>query len=105
MQRSSDRWRAAVTENIEKIILVENEALQARSRSEAIVDAIGSHDLLCCGATPNVRRLVTVNAGKISWIPSFGPFRYPLLSSVTSLEVVLLTASVPIKQNRFGIIT
>jgi uncharacterized membrane protein len=47
---------------------------------------------------------VIVNAGKIPQIPPFDPFPYPLLSSVISLEAVLLTAFVLIKQNRLGVI-
>jgi uncharacterized membrane protein len=47
---------------------------------------------------------VTVNAGKIPWIAPFDPFPYPLLSSMTSLEAVLLAAFVLMKQNRLGVI-
>jgi uncharacterized membrane protein len=107
MSRSSDHAPAAVAENIETIIRVEDEALQARSLREAIADMIGGFvgtisfvvaQLLVFGGW------VIVNAGKIPWIPPFDPFPYPLLSSVTSLEAVLLAAFVLMKQNRLGVI-
>jgi uncharacterized membrane protein len=107
MSRSSDHAPAAVAENIETIIRVEDEALQARSLREAIADMIGGFvgtisfvvaQLLVFGDW------VIVNAGKIPWIPPFDPFPYPLLSSVTSLESVLLAAFVLMKQNRLGVI-
>ena len=45
---------------------------------------------------------VIVNAGIIS--QPFDPFPYSLLSSITSLEAVLIAAFVLMKQNRMGII-
>ncbi len=47
---------------------------------------------------------VIVNAGIFPQIAPFDPFPYPLLSSITSLEAVLLTAFVLTKQNRMGVI-
>ena len=41
MNENANRAPAAVAENIEKVIRVENETSQPRSRSEAISDAIG----------------------------------------------------------------
>ena len=45
-----------------------------------------------------------VNAGIISQITPFDPSPYPLLSSITSLEAVLIAAFVLMKQNRMSII-
>ena len=45
-----------------------------------------------------------MNAGTIPQLTRFDPFPYPLLSSITSLEAVLLTAFVLIKQNRMAMI-
>ena len=45
-----------------------------------------------------------VNAGIISEIPPFDPYPYALLSSITSLEAVLIAAFVLMKQNRMSII-
>jgi uncharacterized membrane protein len=47
---------------------------------------------------------VIVNAGIVSQISPFDPFPYPLLSSLTSLEAVLIAAVVLMKQNRMAII-
>ena len=43
---------------------------------------------------------IFVNVGVIHQIAPFDPFPFPLLSAITSLEAVLLTAFVLIKQNR-----
>ena len=105
MDENANRAPAPVAENIEKVIRVENESSQPRSRSEAISDAIGGFvgtisfviaQLVAFGVW------VIVNAGKIPQLPPFDPFPYPLLSSLTSLEAVLLAAFVLMKQNRLG---
>ena len=41
MNKTPSRAPASVAENVEKVIRVENETLQPRSRGEAITDAIG----------------------------------------------------------------
>src|ERR1700730_10724061 len=104
---STLRAPASVSQNIEKIVQVENEALQPRGGSEAITDAIG-------GFVGTISFVITqclifvvwtiVNAGTIPQLTPFDPFPYPLLSSITSLEAVLLTAFVLIKQNRMAVI-
>ena len=102
---SADGAPASVAENVETVIRVENEALRPRSRSEAITDAIGgfvgtiSFVVLQIVASAG---WVIVNAGIIS--QPFDPFPYSLLSSITSLEAVLIAAFVLMKQNRMGII-
>lgn len=96
---------AAVAENIDKVIRVENENSQPRSRSEAIADAVGG---FVGTITFVVAQLVVfaawvlVNAGKIPQLPAFDPFPFPLLSCITSLEV--LAAFVLMKQNRLGMV-
>ena len=100
------RAPASVSQNIEKIVQVENEALQPRGGREAITDAIG-------GFVGTISFVITqclvfvawtiVNAGTIPQLTPFDPFPYPLLSSITSLEAVLLTAFVLIKQNRMAV--
>jgi uncharacterized membrane protein len=104
---SKVRAPASVAQNIEKVVQVENEALQPRCGREAITDAIGgfvgtiSFVVLQCLA---FAFWLIVNAGMIPQVAPFDPFPYPLLSSITSLEAVLLTAFVLIKQNRMGVI-
>jgi uncharacterized membrane protein len=98
---------ASVAENVEKIISLESEALRPRSRSEAISDSIGGFVGTISFVVLQIVAIcgwVLVNAGIVSQIPPFDPFPYPLLSSVTSLEAVLIAAFVLMKQNRMGII-
>jgi len=104
---SKPRAPASVAQNIEKIVQAENEALQPRCRREAMTDAIGgfvgtiSFIALQCLAFGG---WIIVNAGALPRLAPFDPFPYPLLSLITSLEAVLLTAFVLIKQNRMGVI-
>jgi len=99
------RAPAAVAQNIDKIVQVENSARQPRSRSEALTGAIGGFVgtisfvmLQCLGCAG----WIVVNVGVFPYVVPFDPFPFPLLSSITSLEAVLLTAFVLIKQNRMG---
>jgi uncharacterized membrane protein len=96
---------SSVVESIEKVLEVESAALRPRTRSEAITDAIGGF----AGTLPFVAvqlaafaGWVIVNAERIPGISSFDPFPYSLLSSITSLEAVLLAAFVLMKQNRMS---
>lgn len=98
-EASNDSAPASVAENIDKIIRVENNALERRTGREAVTDAIGGFvgtvafvvwQLVACVGW------VVVNAGRIPGIKPFDPFPYPFLSSITSLEAVLLTAFVRI---------
>jgi uncharacterized membrane protein len=107
MNETELRAPASVAENIERILRVESEALQPSSRSVAIADAIGGF----IGTIPFVvlqlvvfLGWVVVNAGLIPQIAPFDPFPYPLLSSTTSLEAVLIAAFVLMKQNRMGVV-
>ena len=102
---SQERAPAAVAENIDKVARLETDALRPRSRREAISDAIGDFagtlyfvvlQLAVFGGW------VLVNAGVLPGLTPFDPYPFSLLSSVTSLEAVLLTAFVLIKQNRMS---
>ncbi len=106
-ERPQDRAPTSVAENIDKMAQVENNALRPRSHREAITKAIGGFagtiyfvilQLTVFGGW------VLVNAGVVPGLSPFDPFPYPLLSSTTSLEAVLLTAFVLIKQNRMSTI-
>jgi uncharacterized membrane protein len=96
-----------VAENLEKIIRVESEALRPRSRNEAITDSIGGFVGTLSFVVLQIVAFagwVIVNAGIISQMPPFDPFPYPLLSSITSLEAVLIAALLLLKQNRMGVV-
>jgi uncharacterized membrane protein len=84
-----------------------NETLRPRSRSEAITGAIGGFVGTISFVVLQLVVFVgwvVVNAGMIPQIGPFDPFPYPLLSSITSLEAVLLAAFVLMKQNRMGVV-
>jgi uncharacterized membrane protein len=90
------RAPAAVAQNIEKILQVENTARQPRSHSEALTGAIGGFVgtiafvvLQCVGCAA----WIVVNGGVVRQIAPFDPFPFPLLSTITSLEAVLLRPS------------
>lgn len=105
--RATDGAPAAVADNVEKIIRIENEALLPRSRSEAMIDAIGGFVGTISFVVLQIAAFggwVIVNAGIVSQIPPFDPFPYPLLSSITSVEAVLIAAVVLMKQNRMAVI-
>ena len=107
MNNKADRAPASVAENVETVLRVENETQRPHSCSEAMTDAIGGFvgtisfvvaQGLVCGAW------VVVNAGTFRQLAPFDPYPYPLLSSITSLEAVLLAAFVLMKQNRMGMV-
>ena len=102
-----DAAPASIAENIDQIIRVEKDALERRSRAEAVVDAIGGFV-----GTPRFVVLqavaftvwVTVNSVKFLGIVAFDPFPFPLLSAITAFEAVLIAAFVLMKQNRISVI-
>src|SRR5437660_6296626 len=97
MNKIPSRAPASVAENVEKVIRVENETLRPRSRGEAITDAIGGFVGTISFIVAQLMAFagwIVVNAGKVPQLAPFDPFPYPLLSSITSLEAVLLAAFV-----------
>jgi len=106
-EASSEGAPASVIANVDKVISVENEALRPRARSEALTDSIGGFIGTIAFVALQIVAFVgwaIVNAGIISEIPPFDPYPYALLSSITSLEAVLIAAFVLMKQNRMSII-
>jgi uncharacterized membrane protein len=107
MNNTGDRAPASVAENVEKVIRVENETLRPRSPSEAITDTIGGFVETISFVIAQLVAFavwIIVNAGTVPPIAPFDPFPYPLLSSITSLEAVLLAAFVLMKQNHLGMV-
>lgn len=107
-ETSQDRRApASVTENIDKMVLAESDALRPRSHHAAITDAIGGFAGTLAFVALQLAASaiwVLVNAGTVSRLHPFDPFPYPLLSAITSLEAVLLAAIVLMKQNRMSVI-
>jgi uncharacterized membrane protein len=106
-EASNDSAPASVAENIDKIIRVENNALERRTGREAVTDAIGGFVGTVAFVVWQLVAFVgwiVVNTGKVPGIKPLDPFPYPLLSSITSLQAVLLAAFVLMKQNRMSVI-
>ena len=81
-EASNDSAPASVTENIDKIIRVENNALERRTGREAVTDAIGGFVGTVAFVVWQLVAFtgwIVVNAGKIPGIKPFDSFPYPLL--------------------------
>jgi uncharacterized membrane protein len=99
------RAPAVVAENIEKILRAESAALRPSRLSEVAADRIGSFAgtlYFVVLQTVGVLAWMLVNTGCVPGIAVFDPLPCPLLSTVNSVEAVLLAAFVLIKQNRMG---
>ncbi len=95
---------ASVARNIDAVVRAEQEALQPRSRGEAFVDAVGGF----VGTITFVLAQLLASTGWMAvnsgWlgVKPFDPFPFSLLSAVTSVEAVLVSAIVLMKQNRMS---
>ena len=92
-----------VTENIHAVIQVEEEISAQRGLKDRVADAIGTF----AGTVGFVllhlawfAAWVAINAGLVPSLPRFDPYPYQLLCMIVSLEGVLLSTFVLIKQNR-----
>jgi uncharacterized membrane protein len=99
--RNSSATPRPAEENIRTIVRLEQEALEQRSISDRLADAIANF----VGSIPFVVMhvlwfgiWVALNAG----IWRFDPYPFPLLCMLVSLEGVLLSTFVLIKQNRMS---
>jgi uncharacterized membrane protein len=105
LEPTHDRAPASIAENIDKVAQVESDALRPRSHGEAITEAIGSFAGTLAFVVLQLAAFagwIMVNGDKVPGISPFDPVPYPLLSSITSLEAVLLAAFVLMKQNRMS---
>ena len=92
-------------ENVETVAKLEQQFLDARTFSERVADAIGGF----AGSMSFVLLHVVIfalwfviNRGLIPPIPAFDPYPFMLLSMSVSVEAVLLSTFVLIKQNRMA---
>jgi uncharacterized membrane protein len=96
-----------VSQNIDTIVRVEEQAIGQRSRAEAFSDRlvrfVGSFGFVVAHLLIVAAWLV-INAGLIPVLPRFDPYPYPLLSPILSLEGVLLVAFVLMQQTRIGVV-
>lgn len=95
-----------VLDNIHTIIQLEEEQARRRTFGDRLGDAIGSFagtvtfvllHLVWFGAW------ASINTGLVPIVPKFDPYPFSLLCMLVSLEGVLLTTFVLIKQNRAGL--
>ena len=93
--------------NIEKVVRLEEEEERHRSFADRFPEMIGSFAgsvaFVACQLT-FVGLWALTNFGAVPVVPVFDPFPFSLLSGVLSLEGVLLTAFVLIRQNRMSLI-
>ena len=94
----------SVTENIEAILRMENAALRRRTRADRLADAIAGFAgtilfVLLHLFVFGVWALINLHCLPI---PAFDPYPFQLLCMLVSLESVLLSTFVLIKQNRMG---
>lgn len=92
-------------ENIEQIVRLEQEAMERRTTSERVADGIASF----VGSMPFVYMHVLwflvwlpINLGWLPFIKAFDPYPFALLCMIVSLEGVVLSTFVLIKQNRMS---
>ena len=92
-------------ENIETIAKFEEECLNERSRFERIADAIGAFVGTIAFVVLHVVLFtfwILINTRLIPGLPALDPYPFLFLSMAVSLEGVLLTTFVLMKQNRMS---
>src|SRR6266496_6694946 len=92
-------------ENIETVVKLEQHFLEERTLIDRMGDAIGAFvGTMMFVLVHGVIFLlwVLINVGLIPGIPAFDPFPFMLLAMAVSLEGVLLTTFVLMKQNRMS---
>jgi uncharacterized membrane protein len=102
--RAGDEPRAAVR-NIDEVVSLEQEAARQRSIADRVADGIAA---FVGTVTFVLLHLIwfagwaAVNTGLVTVVPSFDPYPFQLLCMIVSLEGVLLSTFVLIKQNRMS---
>lgn len=95
----------AVVQNISEVVRMEEEAARRRSfadrMSDGIADFVGSVGFVLLHIVWFVV-WAAVNARMAPFIPAFDPYPFALLCMIVSLEGVLLSTFVLIKQNRMA---
>lgn len=89
--------------NVSAITTIEHEAMDARSKSERVADAIARqagriwfvivHAIWFTG-------WILANSGLLPFLPRFDPYPYQFLTFVVSLEAIFLSLFILISQNR-----
>jgi uncharacterized membrane protein len=92
--------------NIDTIVRLEEEIARERRWSDRVADAIATFSGTITFALLHLvwfALWVVINTKLIPGIPAFDPYPFQLLAMLVSLEAVLLSTFVLIKQNRMGL--
>lgn len=96
---------STIVDNIHAVVRMEQEQAHQRSLKDKVADAIGT---FAGTVTFVMMHLVWFalwagfNTRLLPGLPAFDPYPFPLLCMIVSLEGVLLSTFVLIKQNRMG---
>jgi uncharacterized membrane protein len=93
----------AVVSNIKTVAAMEQALLERRSLVDRVADLIGSFSGSMTFVGLHVAWLVSwflINTGHIPGVPRFDPYPFILLAMIVSVEGVLLSTFVLMKQNR-----
>ena len=103
----TDARSETVVENIQAIIRMEEQSARQRSPTDRAADAIASFAGTVTFVVLHLVWFAAWTAFNVGWIPlgakPFDPYPFQLLSLIVSLEAVLLSTFVLIKQNRMGL--
>lgn len=95
-----------VRDNIRTIIELEQQQDNERSLGDRVGDTIGTFAGTITFVVLHLALFVAwavVNRGMIPGVPAFDPYPFNLLTMIVSMEGVLITTFVLIKQNRMGV--
>lgn len=97
---------ATAEDNIASIVRLEEAASRDRTWSDRLADAFAGFSGTVTFAVLHLMWFAlwaVINAKLLPGIPAFDPYPFQLLAMVVSLEAVLLSTFVLIKQNRMGL--
>src|SRR3984885_13612866 len=89
--------------HIDSIVRQEEEALERRSASERLADAVGGFaGSLLFVVLPLILMVgwLLINSGKISSVRPFDPYPFSLLGVIVAVEAVILSSFILMRQNR-----
>lgn len=104
-RRVNDGPPALVTENIDAILRAEEDALEHRSLADAIMEQIGGSIGTMWFVVVHLLAAViwvAINLGLVPGLAAFDPYPFNFLSTVASIEALLLVAFVLRKENRMS---
>src|ERR1017187_53320 len=89
--------------HIDSIVRQEEEALERRSSSERLADAVGGFAGSLLFVVLHLELLVTwllINTGRIPRARPFDPYPFSLLGVIVAVEAVILSSFILMRQNR-----